>query len=296
MRRARGNYNLFRRHAWFVPSAADVFILLALLLGGALLGSLTVLALTKALGPAYAMEYGTLLSYPLMFVPPMLWAAFRSGQASASHKGLSLDSANVRPLGWVACVLMVSLGTLALGVVCDALNTVLPPMPEWLRQMMESLTTGKLWINFLCVSVFAPFFEEWLCRGMVLRGLLGRGMKPVWAIVLSALFFAIIHMNPWQAVPAFLLGLLFGYVYYRTGSLKLTMLMHFVNNTAALTLGHIEALRDSETWMDVLGPSYWSCFAACLLLTALVTMAFRRIPLQRPSGNCNVVPPLFGEE
>ena len=41
---------------------------------------------------------------------------------------------------------------------------------------------------------------------MVLRGLLGHKVKPVWAIVISAAFFAIIHLNPWQAIPAFLLG------------------------------------------------------------------------------------------
>ncbi len=78
--------------------------------------------------------------------------------------------------------------------------------------------------------------------------------------MISAVFFAVIHLNPWQAIPAFLLGCLFGYVYYRTGSLKLTMLMHFANNTFALAVAHIDAFEEAESWLDVLpGARYWIC-------------------------------------
>ncbi len=211
-------------------------------------------------------------------------------------KGLALDNANVAPHGWLLCAVMVMAATLAAGIVGDLSVSWLPPMPSWLEEALKGLTTGSFWVNFLCVSIFAPFFEEWLCRGMVERGLLGRGVKPVWAIVLSAVFFAFIHLNPWQAIPAFLLGCLFGYVYYKTGSLKLTMLMHFTNNTFALVIGHVDSLKDAENWMDVLGPGYWYCFAASVLLIVLVIMAFHRIPLERPSGGFEVLPSAFDEE
>ena len=167
-------------------------------------------------------------------------------------------------------------------------------MPDWLKSLMESMTTGNLWVNFLLVSIMAPLFEEWLCRGMVLRGLLNSGgMRPFWAIVISAAFFALIHMNPWQAIPAFLLGCLFGYVYYRTGSLKLTMLMHFTNNTIALVCANI--WPEAETWTDIIGSLYWICFALALIVLALVVPAFRRIRLQSPAGNCDAVPAVFSE-
>ena len=121
-------------------------------------------------------------------------------------------------------------------------------------------------------------------------------MKPVWAIVISALFFAFIHLNPWQAVPAFLLGCLFGYVYYKTGSLKLTMLMHFTNNTFALVISNISAFEEAESWMDVLpGTAYWIVFFALILLLVLVIRAFTRIPEEYPEGNLDPVKPLFEE-
>ena len=295
----RGNFNVLGKYAWFVPSGADVFILLLLLLLGALIGSGVVLVMSLCFGAEnvtdFTTKYATLISYPIMFIPPMLWAAGKSRRNRMQYKGLALDNANVVPLGWVACIPMVIVATLAAGLVGEWASSWLPAMPDWLEQVMKGLVTGNFWINFLCVSIFAPFFEEWLCRGMVERGLLGRGVKPVWAIVLSSLFFALIHLNPWQAIPAFLLGCLFGYVYYKTGSLKLTMLMHFTNNTFALLIGNIESLEGAETWKDVLGPGYWYCFAASVLFLALVVLAFRRIPAERPSGGFELLPSAFDE-
>ena len=131
---------------------------------------------------------------------------------------------------------------------------------------------------------------------MILRGLLGTKMKPVWAIVVSAAFFALIHLNPWQAIPAFLLGCLFGYVYYKTGSLKLTMLMHFTNNTFSLVMSNVDSLSEAESWLDVLpGMRYWIVFAAAILMLVLIIQAFRSIPLERPEGNMDPVKPLFEE-
>lgn len=296
----RGNFDVLGKYAWCIPSVADIFILIFLLLLGSLIGSGVVLIATLCVGAensaAFAAEYTTLISYPIMFIPPMIWAAGKSRRNRMQFKGLALDNANIAPHGWLLCAVMVMAATLAAGIVGDLSVSWLPPMPSWLEEALKGLTTGSFWVNFLCVSIFAPFFEEWLCRGMVERGLLGRGVKPVRAIVFSALFFAFIHLNPWQAIPAFLLGCLFGYVYYKTGSLKLTMLMHFTNNTFALVLGHVDSLKDAENWMDVLGPGYWYCFAASLLLIALVLLAFSRIPLERPSGGFEVLPSAFDEE
>ena len=146
---------------------------------------------------------------------------------------------------------------------------LLPDMPSWLEETMKKmLENTPVWVTLISVSVFAPLFEEWLCRGIVLRGLL-KTMRPFSAIAVSAAFFAILHMNPWQAIPAFLLGILFGYAYYKTGSLKLTMLMHCVNNTCAVILSRIPEFKDAETFMDILSPwAYWSIFAASLLIVA----------------------------
>ena len=115
-------------------------------------------------------------------------------------------------------------------------------------------------------------------------------MAPGWAIVVSALFFALIHANPWQAIPAFIIGCLMGYIYYRTGSLKLTMLMHCANNTLAVVCSHLSMFDDYDYWTEVLGAKWYGIiFAACALLLVLVIREFSRIEVKSPAGNCDEI-------
>jgi hypothetical protein len=103
-------------------------------------------------------------------------------------------------------------------------------------------------------------------------------MNPFGAILISAAFFAVLHMNPWQAIPAFVLGVLFGYVYYKTGSLKLTMLMHCVNNTMAVVLSRIPSLSEAETLMEVMSPwAYAGVYAACVVFVAAALVVLKGI-------------------
>lgn len=292
------NYRFLEKFTWYVPNVAELFILLAVFLLGALVANIVVLPFVAILGQEAGMEYGTLVSYPLMFIPAMIYASVKSRNNSFTRNGRKLDSRHFSPLGGALCALFVVLATLALAFCVEPLLALLPEMPEALEELLKGMTQdGSILINFLTVSIFAPFFEEWLCRGMVLRGLLGNGVRPVWAIVISALFFAFIHLNPWQALPAFLLGCLFGYVYYKTGSLRLTMLMHFANNTFSLVFSNIDAFKEAESFMDILpGMAYWIIFFACILLLVLIIRSFARIPEEHKDGNMDPVPALFSEE
>ena len=291
------NYSFLDKFTYFIPDVGGMFIVFAFVLAGILIGNLVSLLFVGILGMENGMSYGQLVSYPVTFIPAMIYASIQSRNKSFNHTGLKLDSAHFSPLGGAVCAALVVVGTLALAFCSDAITTLLPPMPDMLEHIFQTLLQNdSVWLSFLMVSIFAPFFEEILCRGIVLRGLLGSGMKPVWAILISAVFFAVIHFNPWQAVPAFLLGCLFGYVYYKTGSLKLTMLMHFANNTFSLIISRIPGLEDVKDMSDLLpGMQYWFVFAACILLLTLIIRAFSRIKLERPQGNMDQVPSLFEE-
>ena len=286
----RGSYDLFSTYSHYLPGIGGMFMLLALFFVGALLGNVLVLLLQAGFSAEFAQEYGTVISYPVMFIPPMLYASFQSrkneflpwGEDGNPPVGVPLDTNNFGRLGGGWLALVVSIATMAASFVAEPVNTMLPEMPEFLKQALEQLTEGPVWISLLSVSIFAPFFEEWLCRGIVLRGLLKK-MKPGWAIAVSALFFAVLHMNPWQAIPAFILGLLFGYVYYKTGSLKLTMLMHCVNNTLAVICSHIPSLAEAETFMDVMSPWAYACiYAACIFFLTAAVITLRGIQPAKP--------------
>ena len=294
---AKQNYDILSGYSWYVPGVSGMFALLGMLLFGALLGNVLTLCLLP-LGQEAASEYGMIIAYPVMFIPAMIYAKMKSNHNAMFEVGYHIDSNHYGQGGVAVTALLCMLATMGLAFIMDAVNSLMPPMPEGLEALLSSMTEGNFFLNFLSVSIFAPFFEEWLCRGMVLRGLLnykredGSQMKPAAAIVISALFFAGIHLNPWQAVPAFAIGCLMGYVYYKTGSLKLTMLMHFANNTLALCIGQSESLKDYDSWMDILpGAAYWGIAAVCAAVIYYVAAChLGKIKTQREAGNSDEIP------
>lgn len=290
----RASYELFSNYAHYLPGFGGMMMLFLLFILGSLLGSLISGIFVLAMGTSDAVtSYSMLISYPVSFIPPLLYASAKSRRNEIFDTGYALDSNNFGSKGGIVIALTVALATIAAAFVCDPLTLVLPEMPAYLEEALKSMTNGPLWASLLSVSIFAPLFEEWLCRGLVLRGLLSK-MNPTGAICISAAFFAILHMNPWQAIPAFLLGLLFGYVYYRTGSLKLTMLMHCVNNTFATLFSRIPAFQEADTFLDVLVPwKYAALFIAAVLVLACAIIIIRAIPVKDARmGNCDKVSPM----
>lgn len=273
----RGSYDLFSSYSYYLPGIGGMFMLLAMFILGSLLGNLVTMGLQATLGADFAKQFGTVISYPVMFIPPMLYSSVKSRLNSYNTEEVLLDN---KVSGGTRLAIIVTVATMAAAFITEPVTALLPPMPEWLEKVMDQMLEGSpLWATLLSVSVFAPLFEEWLCRGMILRGLLTK-MKPATAIVISAAFFAILHMNPWQAIPAFCLGLLFGFVYYKTGSLKLTMLMHCVNNTMAVVLSKIPILKEAETFMDVMNPWAYAgayiCLAVALASAIVILSSYRK--------------------
>ena len=285
----RASYDLFSNYRYYVPGYGGMMMLFFMFIIGALLGSLLVACL-GIVSMEFASIYGTVISYPVMFIPPLLYASTNSRRNEFFDTGYSLDSSNFGKLGGFWMAVIVTIATMATAFVCDGTSKILPPTPEWFENAMEKILDAPVFITLISVSVFAPLFEEWLCRGLVLRGLLQK-TSPVSAILVSAAFFAVLHMNPWQAIPAFLLGILFGYVYYRTGSLKLTMLMHCVNNTFSLLLSKIPGLEDIESFMDILSPwTYAGIYVACVLMLASAVILITGIPVKDTKmGGCDEV-------
>ena len=287
----RASYALFTNYSHYLPGLGGMTGLFLLFLLGSLLGSLISGVFVLMMGSSESvMQYSMLIAYPVSFIPPLLYASAKSRRNEFFDKGYALDSNNFGARGGFAMAVIVSIATLAAAFVCEPVSVMLPDMPETLKKSLELLMDGPLWAALLSVSIFAPLFEEWLCRGLVLRGLM-KHMNPTGAILVSAAFFAILHMNPWQAIPAFLLGILFGYVYYRTGSLKLTMLMHCVNNTFSLLLSKIPGLEDIESFMDILSPwAYAGIYIACVLMLASAVILITGIPVKDTKmGGCDEV-------
>ena len=289
----RASYDLFSNHTHYVPGYGGMFALFAMFLLGALLGNLLTGAL-MLVSKEFAQIYGTVISYPVMFIPAWLYTSAKSRRNEFFETGYALDSDNFGPLGGFKLALIVSVATLAAAFIGDGLSKMMPPTPEWFDNAMSQIMDAPIWITLISVSFFAPLFEEWLCRGLVLRGLLQK-TNPATAILVSAVFFAVLHMNPWQALAAFILGTLFGYVYYKTGSLKLTMLMHCVNNTMAVVFSRIPSFEEAEGFTDIMSPwAYAGITIACIAFIAATCVVLRNIPFTKDGvrSNCDEIPPM----
>ena len=107
--------------------------------------------------------------------------------------------------------------------------------------------------GYLAIAIAAPVAEEIVFRGAILRALLNSFKQPWVAITLSALFFAVGHLNPAQMPHAFLIGLLLGWMFYRTGSILPGILFHLVNNTVAYVLERIYPGSEDLTLKDYFG-------------------------------------------
>lgn len=111
------------------------------------------------------------------------------------------------------------------------------PLPKSVQTFYEGLVARNNWYDGL-IQFFALAFVPAVCEEFFFRGLLYRMMEPrfgtVKTILLTALFFALAHMNPWYLLYYFLLGVYFGWLRSWKGNLVLCILAHFINNLYSL--------------------------------------------------------------
>lgn len=103
-------------------------------------------------------------------------------------------------------------------------------------------------VGALMISVIGPIIEELCFREAIMGSLIRQGSRPWVAILFSAIVFGLIHANPVQIVGAGLMGILLGIIYYKSGNIVLTSILHILNNSfatiTALTFGIDATMSD----------------------------------------------------
>ena len=171
-----------------------------------------------------------------------------------------------------------ALAVLTCGFVVSALAELMKWIPNIMEQSFDILQSG--WGGILAIAVIGPVLEELLFRGAITKALLQQ-YSPTKAILLSALLFGVFHINPAQILPAFLIGILFAWTYYKTASLIPCILMHILNNSLSVFLS--TKYPEAENMSDLMNTSSYliAIFVAVLILAGVI-WAMRRTTVHYP--------------
>ena len=171
--------------------------------------------------------------------------------------------------------------TLSLAVVLDPLTNLIP-MPEKIKEHFALLATKDIY-TLLLVCIIGPILEEVLFRGIILDGFLKR-YKPIKAIFWSAFLFGLFHLNPWQFIPGFFIGLLLAWIYLKTRSLIPVILIHVVNNSLSYSIMYLYG-KDVDSFRDLFTEaSEYRIFlvVAILIFIAGLILLYRILKPNRP--------------
>ena len=136
--------------------------------------------------------------------------------------------------------------------------------------------------GIISITIMAPLVEEMLFRGAIQGYMLRKGMKPLHAILIASAIFGIIHMNPIQIPFAFAIGMIFGWLYYRTGSVVPGIIGHFINNSIAClqmaTLTEEEFNTKTIEWLGE-GPTYALFTISLAVMIGMFLYLKKRLPI-----------------
>ncbi|MCL2019229.1 MAG: CPBP family intramembrane metalloprotease [Oscillospiraceae bacterium] len=144
-------------------------------------------------------------------------------------------------------------------------------------------SANAVYVVFMVLSlvVFAPVFEELLCRGIMYDALkpYGNGV----AIVVTAVLFGLMHGRVSMLLYTTALGLALGYIRYATNSLFIVTILHALVNGVTAILFAAESLREATNWENKLINTTYNIFyfAALVLIFVGVAAFLKKIPVIR---------------
>lgn len=202
------------------PSWGDLLTLLGVFIVATVLGSLLTGVLQKI--GSVLVGFGAFLGYVIQFSLVIIFGLFQ--RKIRSPKETRLLKFGLAKLDFVI-ILWGTIMVLATGVVIEPLLNL---FPETYLDRLGNIMAAGGWMMFTSI-VIAPIMEEILFRG-ILQDALMRKYGVFVGILIASAVFGIVHLIPQQVVNAFMIGIVLGYIYYRTGALLPVILIHCINN------------------------------------------------------------------
>ena len=230
------NNSLSIKTAFIIVMAS---LLSAFLAGSVILG----ISLSQ---PESNQKFYTFISFIIgqgFMLVPLIW--FLQSKKEPLIKRLRLNTIGIDTLIFT---ISLSIGIIILSDEFDRIMQIFIPAPEYILDLNGLLRpesfTGFL-LLFIGVSIIAPLGEELLFRGFFQQILEKHWEDITRAVLITSLFFAMIHMNPYWFVQIYILGIVLGFLAWKTNSVLPSLILHSINNTTALFFSFMNMEKNS---------------------------------------------------
>ena len=181
-----------------------------------------------------------LVSSLVLWVPQIVMVWFVSKRFGTGRMGVDYGIRFVPrdlwgiPIGVASQLILVNLVMLPLRLAFPERFSV-EEVERRARELVES-TQGWWWLAIVFVVVVgAPAVEELVYRGFI-QGSLQRRIAPIVALVLTAVWFTVIHLQPIEFPGLFAFALVLGWCRWKTGNIGMAWVAHVAFNVAGLSL------------------------------------------------------------
>ena len=202
-----------------------------------------------SLGTSYAKSHQKVITFisfifgqSLMIVPLVLYL---------KNKNFPLFNSirfKILKFNTIKAVTIFSIGLIILSDEVDRIIQVFVPTPEYildLNLLLKPETFLEGLLLFFAVVVLAPLGEEIVFRGYLQQVLEKQWKDTTQAILFTALIFSLIHMNPYWFIQIYFLGIILGFLAWKTKSIIAPLILHSLNNLTALLLSFFDSQHNS---------------------------------------------------
>ena len=180
-----------------------------------------------------------------------------------------------RRLGSTFWILLAATSVFLFVVISDITGYInqLVPRPEWQQKALLELIVARTWPEYLfrilAGALLVGFCEEFAFRGFLQR-VFSQGLGGTWGLALTAFLFAFMHLDPWNFIGVFILGLFLGYLVYLTGNLWTAIFVHLLSNGISFSVGFFSP--DAGSDFDYTFPPYVTILFAFLFMVSLTLL------------------------
>lgn len=241
------------------------------------------------------LKYFQILQTLGLFIIPAILLAILFFEQGLKQFGFQ-EKTTITTLGWVVVIML--FGLPVINVIAEwnsgmklpsslsSLETVLKNMEESAAQLTNAFlstnTFSGLLVNLLMIAVLPAIGEELFFRGLIQRFFINWTKIPWMGIVLGAFLFSFMHLQFYGFIPRMYMGIIFGLIYYWTGSMWFPILAHFVNNGTAVMVYYFFGEEVAENTFDTIGTQegnwYFFVFSLAFVFVALWQISKEKKP------------------